>query len=124
MYVYDMFLINVFFRENLKDDIETNYQVWLDLVKQQEYDKLAEEVREKRNKLLAETDKEMCLDRLGLEMPEGTSFTAWIGFLKSIGNAVVGSMAKYRQELRDITKQEGFPYNVVFPEKPNTKEEE
>jgi hypothetical protein len=26
----------------------------------------------------------------------------------------------YRQELRDITKQVGFPWNVVWPEKPNT----
>lgn len=25
---------------------------------------------------------------------------------------------EYRQALRDITKQEGFPENVVFPEKP------
>jgi hypothetical protein len=26
--------------------------------------------------------------------------------------------ATYRQELRDITAQEGFPWNVVWPEKP------
>lgn len=31
--------------------------------------------------------------------------------------AVSGEMAKYRQELRDIPKQEGFPYCVVFPTK-------
>ena len=26
--------------------------------------------------------------------------------------------ATYRQALRDITTQEGFPFNVVFPEQP------
>lgn len=25
----------------------------------------------------------------------------------------------YRQELRDITLQEGFPFNIIWPEKPN-----
>ena len=29
-----------------------------------------------------------------------------------------GKMAKYRQELRDITKQKGFPYEINWPEKP------
>jgi len=28
-------------------------------------------------------------------------------------------MAIYRQALRDIPQQEGFPYNVVWPEKPD-----
>ena len=26
--------------------------------------------------------------------------------------------ATYRQELRDVTAQAGFPYNIVWPEKP------
>ena len=26
--------------------------------------------------------------------------------------------SKYRQALRDITKQSGFPFNVIYPEKP------
>lgn len=28
------------------------------------------------------------------------------------------AQAEYRQALRDITDQEGFPHNVVWPEKP------
>jgi hypothetical protein len=28
------------------------------------------------------------------------------------------AMAEYRQALRDITSQEGFPYDVTWPTKP------
>ena len=85
---------------------------------QEDYNRAAAEVRAIRDKLLADSDKEMVLDRMGLEVPTGVSFTAWLGFLKKLGAAVAGEMAKYRQALRDITTQEGFPYDVNFPEKP------
>ena len=78
----------------------------------------------RRNKLLEDTDKEMCLDRLNLKMPkELTSSNLLAGiteFFEGLANIFNGSMAKYRQELRDITKQKDFPYNVIWP----TKEEE
>lgn len=60
---------------------------------------------------------EMMIDRMGLEVPTGVSFSAWLEFLKKLGSAVSGDLAKYRQELRDIPQQEGFPYCVVFPTK-------
>jgi len=34
------------------------------------------------------------------------------------GQAVPADWATYRQELRNITDQEGFPYSVVWPAKP------
>ena len=60
----------------------------------------AKAVREKRNELLAETDAQMMPDRTesGSERYE-----AW---------------AAYRQALRDLTKQSGFPFEVEWPEKP------
>lgn len=117
MYSYDLYSLVVTYRENLAEEIEKNLESWLNKAKEKDYNEVAAEIRAKRNELLNETDKEMCLDRMGLEMPEGSSFTAWINFLKSLGNAVTGKIAKYRQELRDITEQEGFPYNVVWPTK-------
>ncbi len=126
-YSYDIYRIKANYRDDLEKDLNDNeekFAEWLELAKNTEYNKLAEEVRAKRNELLKETDAEMCLDRLGLELPEGTSFTSWIVFLKTIANAVIGKMAKYRQELRDITKQPGFPYNVEFPIKPTNEESE
>lgn len=113
--------------------IETNYspiviqkifeekEVWINQAKKMDSDKAAQIIREKRNMLLDESDKEMCLDRLGVERPTGSSFGDWLAFLQRLSSVMFGEMAKYRQELRDITKQEGFPYDVKFPEKPKTK---
>ena len=58
---------------------------------------LASEVRTKRDALLAETDSCCLTDRTPSE-----------------------AMIAYRQALRDITEDEGFP-NVTFPEKPNSQ---
>ncbi len=74
--------------------------------------------RKIRNKLLDESDKEMSLDRLGLEAPSGTTFSAWLGFLKELGEMLTNSWAQYRKALRDLPEQEGFPFNIEFPIKP------
>lgn len=71
-----------------------------------------------RNELLKQSDAELSLDRMGLEIPTGTSFTAWLGFFKQLGSALTGDWATYRQELRDLPEQEGFPLNIEFPTKP------
>lgn len=78
--------------------------------------------RKIRNKLLEESDKEMSLDRLGLTIPSGSTFTVWLSFLRNLGNALSNSWAVYRQALRDLPEQEGFPFNVTFPEKPQILE--
>ena len=52
-------------------------------------------VRTKRNKLLAETD-----------------------YLALSDTTMSAEMTAYRQALRDITAQDGFPHNVTFPTKP------
>jgi len=56
----------------------------------------AEDVRKKRNALLLESDWTQVLDA-------PIDQAAW---------------ATYRQALRDITAQEGFPHNVTWPTKP------
>lgn len=53
------------------------------------------EVRDQRNRLLAETD-----------------------YLALSDNTLTAEMAAYRQALRDITLQVGFPENIVWPTKP------
>ena len=65
-----------------------------------ETDKAAAGIRETRDKLLAESDKEVLPDRTTKTSPE---FKAW---------------AEYRQQLRDISEQKGFPFDVEWPEKP------
>ena len=65
----------------------------------QKLNELATTIRSKRNSLLAETDYLLMND-----YPLGDEYKARI--------------KKYRQELRDLTKQENFPTNVVFPDFP------
>lgn len=122
IFVYDMYILETKNQANLKERIKNQYDTWLEFARQKEYDLKAAEVREKRDKLLAESDKEMCLDRLGLNIPDDINATNLLVAAKSIfdifKNCISGDMARYRQELRDITKQANFPYDVKFPKKP------
>lgn len=121
VYSYDVYTIEVSYRDNLAQTIEDNIEKWLKDVKEKDYNEVAAEVRQKRNDLLKDTDKEMCIDRLNFNFPENLSMTNIISSLKDFfdgfANISKSNIAKYRQELRDITKQEGFPYKVVWPTK-------
>ena len=116
-YTADEYTLTVTDTQTLEERIANNIDAWRERAMQEDYDRVAAEVRAIRDKLLAESDKEMMIDRMGLEVPTGVSFSAWLEFLKKLGSVVSGDLAKYRQELRDIPKQEGFPYCVVFPTK-------
>jgi len=58
-------------------------------------DRAAAEVRQERNSLIAETD-----------------------YLALSDNTMTSDMQSYRQALRDIPSQAGFPTNVTWPTKP------
>ena len=60
-----------------------------------ENDRLSNEIRAKRNSLLAETD-----------------------YLALSDTTLSSDMATYRQALRDVTSQAGFPTSVTWPTKP------
>lgn len=123
LYTYDEYRLTVPYRKNLSKNVNNRLNEWMTSAKNAEYSKLAAEIRAKRDKLLAESDKWMVFDRLGLEIPDSIDISDWIGFFRSLGNVLVGEWAKYRQALRDITKQPGFPFEVTFPEKPDEKGE-
>ena len=84
----------------------------------QNAEEAAELVRKIRNKLLDNSDKEMTLDRLGLDTSSATKFIA------SITKIFSGQWAEYRQALRDIPEQPGFPFDVVFPTPPREEAKE
>ena len=69
---------------------------------EQKLNELATTIRSKRNSLLAETDYLLMNDY-------------------PISAEDLARIKKYRQELRDLTKQENFPTNVVFPDFPKIK---
>ena len=95
-YTYDVYTIELRSRDNLEEEIEANYDQWLEFVKNKDYEETAAEVRAKRDKLLTDTDWTQCSDT-------------------ALSDEEVENYKIYRQALRDITAQEGFPYNVVFP---------
>lgn len=117
-YDYEKYETSILYRSDYEKYIEQNQEMLLEKAKQEDKKNLEKKIREKRNQLLAESDCEMVLDRMNLEVPNGNTFTAWKPFLKSLGDRLNGDWAKYRQALRDLPSQEGFPYNVQFPEEP------
>ena len=78
----------------------------------------AEAARALRNRLLDLSDKEMSLDRLGLDT------SSVIDFLASLKQIFSNGWAVYRQALRDLPQQEGFPFNITFPVAPDKTEDE
>lgn len=81
-----------------KVEQETNYQARLDA-------EAAKNAREQRDTLLTECDwiiikaiDQSAQNTLGIQVPQ-----EWLD---------------YRQNLRDITTQEGFPHNIIWPDKP------
>ena len=123
VYLFYSYRQNMSYYDGLDKYIEDNYETLFNKAKNSDYESVAREVREKRNLLLEESDKEMAFDRLGFEIPSTITMTNIVTVLKNFFNTLksirTGEWAEYRQALRDITNQEGFPYNVVFPEKPN-----
>ena len=98
-FTYDEYVITIPDRDGLEKIVQDNLPVWLAYAKQQETDNQAQAVRDKRDKLLADTDWTQTDDApLSSEDKE--------------------SVRKYRQALRDITAQSGFPQKIVWPEKP------
>lgn len=105
-------------QEDIAARIGADVASWLTLAQNEATKIAAAEVRELRDKLLAASDSLMALDRLGLEVPSGTSFTSWLSFFRKLGEALLGGIAIYRKALRDLPEQPGFPFDIDWPEKP------
>jgi len=75
------------------EDSETKTKSWI--IEELTSEELIAEIRNKRNALLFETDIEVVSDRNPSQ-----------------------EMLDYRQALRDLTDQEGFPTNITWPMRP------
>jgi hypothetical protein len=100
LYSYDVYSIEIAYRDNLEETIEVNYDKWLKDIKEKDINELATQIRKKRDELLYATDKYTISDYPITEEDRKV-------------------ILQYRQKLRDIPQQENFPYNVEFPDKPN-----
>lgn len=84
-------------------------------VEEKDEERAAELARKIRNRILDATDSQMSLDRIGLDT---SSLTA---FLKSMASIIDNAWSRYRQHLRDITAQEGFPFVIDWGTPPDHK---
>ena len=120
-YLFDIYRLNICYYNNIKNEIESDFSKYLAIAKKKEYEALATEVRKKRDELLKETDKDMCIDRLNIKLPDNLSATNLLSgmkqFVEGFANVFNGKTAEYRQKLRDIPQQDEFPYNVIWPNK-------
>ena len=94
-YNYKTVSIKLPYRDGIKEDIENNFQTWLNFITTSENDKLASELRNKRNVLLQETDKYMIPDY-------------------PITEEQLEQVKIYREYLRDFTESANFP-NIDEP---------
>lgn len=125
VYSYYEYPIKVMNRNNLETYINDNIELWFQQAKSQFIAKKAAEIREIRNKLLEDSDKYVLIDRLGITIPDNINAATILTIIKdlfnSLGNVLNGKWSTYRQELRDITKQPNFPFDVEFPTPPEEK---
>lgn len=70
--------------------------------------------RKIRNGLLSETDHEFTLDRVELDVSTATKLAASLKALRE------GEWARYRQALRDLPEQAGFPLEIEWPVAPGS----
>ncbi len=123
VYEYNRYTIqrrcNAGFLAHLATSVSENFNAWLSLAKAEDEASAAAAVRKIRDALLEKSDRCMVLDRMGLEIPSGSTITAWLSFLRGLGSVITGEWARYRQALRDLPQQAGFPYDVEFPTPPD-----
>lgn len=96
---YDMYVTDTVSRPALGTYISGNLDAWIAACAEKEREIIAKEAREARNRLIAETDYIMAADY-------------------PIDDDKRVEWAVYRQALRDVPEQPGFPYEIDWPHKP------
>lgn len=81
-----------------------------------------------RNKMLDATDKYDTVDRVfNFDLPDTISMTTIISAVKALIDGIKGirtnKWSVYRQYLRDITAQAGFPFEIDWGTAPDSEED-
>lgn len=99
VWTYDQYTLPVRVTANTAAQIADDYDAWLQRAKDYERDQEAQKVREFRDKLLDECDVVHC-NASNWAVMDAQTRDSW---------------QDYKQALRDLTLQDGFPYSVIFP---------
>lgn len=77
-----------------------------------------------RDRKLQESDARLAFDRFGITLPDSITATNLLKCFKELieglKSMLKGDWAQYRQALRDLPEQAGFPFNISWPEAPDT----
>lgn len=77
-----------------------------------------------RNRKLEESDGQLAFDRFGITLPDNITATtmlkAFKDLIEGLKSLLNGSWAAYRKALRDLPEQQGFPFNIEWPEAPES----
>jgi len=96
---YEKYTLPVTNSPNLYASIESDLDKWAQTAKDYELDQEAAKIRAYRDKLLNDCDTIYC-NAANWALKDDAKKALW---------------QAYKQALRDIPKQSGFPYNVTFP---------
>lgn len=99
---YDYYTIPTPYSETLADEVATNLDEWIAKGVQAEKDQRGERVRAERDRILDEFDIKYC------------NAANW----EKMTELQKEESQTYKQALRDITKQPGFPDDVEWPVNP------
>lgn len=109
-------------QDDIAERIGADVSSWLTLAQNEAIKIAAAEVRAKRDLLLVASDAMTQLDRLGMDLPDKVTATTMLSVFKEIltalWNITKGSIGQYRQALRDLPEQPGFPFDIEWPDKP------
>lgn len=121
-FICDEYMLVLPNRPLLAENIRNRFDDYIRLAKADDLARAAAAVRAARNRMLQESDAQVAVDRLNLSVPESITTTSMLSAVKAVFTALreatTGPWALYRQALRDIPQQPGFPYDVEFPKKP------
>ena len=108
--------------DNIVERITEKQAAWLAEAQEEAYAEAAAKVRSQRDKLLTESDAMTALDRFGMDLPDRVTATTMLTVFKEILTALwsitKGAIGQYRQALRDLPEQPGFPFDIEWPHKP------
>ena len=99
---YEKYDFKTDYKPGLAAEIEADYTTWLQKAKDAEQTAEADKVRNYRDGLLNQCDLQYCNSEKWAAMTEDKR-KEWTA---------------YKQALRDVPAQEGFPYQVIFPVMP------
>ena len=108
--------------DNIMERITEQQAAWLAEAQADAYAEAAAKARSLRDKLLTESDAMTALDRFGMNLPDKVTATTMLTVVKEILTALwsitKGAIGQYRQALRDLPEQPGFPFEIEWPDKP------